>query len=123
MNARYFKHAASALVFLCVLSGCRIARPYQQPEIKIDSLFRDVTSIDTNTLASIPWSRMFKDAYLQTLLVEAVSNNYDLKIAVARIKQAESNLRQSRTAYIPGINFGAQVTQQKLSPSKGGPLF
>ncbi|HET7001102.1 MAG TPA: TolC family protein, partial [Puia sp.] len=98
----------------------KVSKPYVQPIVNTDSLYRGVTTIDTNTIADIPWNRLFKDPDLQILLSEGVANNNDLKVAVARIKQAEANLRQSRAAFFPNISAGPQVTQQKLSVSQGG---
>jgi len=124
MNGKYLRYAAILLTSIFwVFQGCRIAKSYQRPVVTTNGLFRDVTATDTNTLADIPWSRIFKNANLQTLLKEGVSNNYDLKIAVARIKQAEANLRQSRAAFLPSISGGPQTTQQRLSASQGGALF
>jgi multidrug efflux system outer membrane protein len=112
----------SAPVLLAVLLGaaCKVSKPFEQPKVNADSLFRGVTTVDTNTIAEIPWNRLFKDADLHTLLSEGVANNNDLKVAIARIKQAEANLRQSRAAFYPNISGGPQVTQQKLSVSQGG---
>ncbi|MEJ7736659.1 MAG: efflux transporter outer membrane subunit [Chitinophagaceae bacterium] len=110
---------AVAIAAVLLIPACRVSKPYTQPPVQTDGLYRDVVTKDTTTIADIPWKRMFKNRNLQTLLQQGISNNYDLQIAVARIKQAEANLRQTRAAFFPTISGGPQVTQQKFPTSKG----
>ncbi len=103
-----------------ILYGCRVTKPYVAPSITTDSLFRDVHTSDTTTIAGIPYSVMFTDPHLQNLIQEGVANNYNLKVAVARIKQAEATLMQSKLAFFPDISAGPQVTLQRSSALQGG---
>lgn len=45
----------------------------------------------------------FKDAYLSTLIDTAINNNYDLRIALQRIRVAGSNVLLSKGAYKPFV--------------------
>ncbi len=123
MTLKYIKYPAVIATALLVLQACRVAKPYQQPLVSTDSLYRGVNVTDTATIANIPWGQMFKDAQLQALLQQGINNNYDLKIAVARIKQAQANLRQTKAAFLPTVSGGPQFTQQRLSNSQGGAFF
>src|ERR1700733_3600477 len=62
---------------------------------------------------------MFKDEKLQFLIREGMDYNYDLKIAVARIKQTEANLLQSKAAFSPTLSVGPQYTRQKTPAVQG----
>ena len=106
-----------------LLAACSIVRPYQQPTVRTENLYRDVTTTDTTSLADNTWAQMFTDVPLQKLLQEGIANNYDLKVAVARLAQAAASFRQSRSALLPTISVGPQVTQQKLSQTQGGEFF
>jgi multidrug efflux system outer membrane protein len=50
---------------------------------------------------------------LNTLIKEALKNNYDLKTAIARAKEAEAYLRVARSAYLPTVGFDAGVQRDK----------
>ncbi len=109
--------------FVLLLPACKVAKPYTRPAMQTDSLYRDVSTKDTTTIANIRWTEMFTDAKLQALIAQGIANNNDLKVAVARIKQANANLRQTTAAFLPTISGGPQVTQQKLAATQGGAFF
>src|SRR5438270_8468243 len=108
------------LTLMAVVMSCKITQPYQQPsDITSRPLYRDVTTTDTTTIATIPWQQLFTDPQLQALLQEGMTNNLDLKIAVARIRQAEANYNQALAAFLPTLNASTGATQQKASAQKG----
>lgn len=116
-------YGALAMAAILFLSACKVVQPYGQPPVKTDSLYRDAITTDSSTIADRQPSQLFSDPKLLQLLNEGIRNNYDLKIAVARMKAAEATLRQSRAAFLPSISAGPQVTQQKLSETQGGKFF
>jgi multidrug efflux system outer membrane protein len=60
---------------------------------------------------------VFEDEQLTKLVEEALANNRDLKIAVARIEEARANLRIARSALYPSLDASAGVGRNKLSGS------
>lgn len=106
--------ALFAVVFM--VASCKVTQPYQQPSGMADNeLYRGAkNTADTATIADLPWRQMFSDTLLQSLLQEGISNNPDLKIATARIKQAEANSAQSKASFLPALNANAVATTQKL---------
>ncbi|MBB6109981.1 efflux transporter, outer membrane factor (OMF) lipoprotein, NodT family [Mucilaginibacter lappiensis] len=116
------KLVAIAATVIIILPSCKLRQAYVPPVVKTDSLYRGVNNIDTTSMANIPWKQMFKDEKLQALLQQGIANNYDLKIAVTRIKQAEANLRQSKAAFLPTVSVEPQYTKQKTSGAQGGSL-
>ena len=60
---------------------------------------------------------MFEDDQLTKLVDEALANNRDLKIAVARIEEARANLRIARSALYPSLDANAGANRSKLSGS------
>jgi len=113
------KSAAVVAAIIVVLSSCNLRQAFVRPPVKTDSLYRGVNNPDTTAMANIPWTAMFKDEKLQALLREGIANNYDLKIAVARIKQADANLRQSQAAFLPTVSIDPQYTRQKTNAAQG----
>ena len=112
--------AALLITAILILPSCHLRQAFVRPAVKIDSLYRGVDNPDTAGMADISWTRMFKDEKLQALLREGMDHNYDLKIAVARIKQAEANLQQSKAAFLPALSVGPQYTRQKTTAGQGG---
>src|ERR1700676_1942437 len=121
MNLRYLiKSAAIVATTLIALPSCNLQKSFVRPVVKTDSLYRDVNNPDTASIANISWTQIFKDEKLQALIREAMDYNYDLKIAVARIKQAEANLLQSKAAFFPTLSVEPQYARQKTTAAQGG---
>jgi NodT family efflux transporter outer membrane factor (OMF) lipoprotein len=109
------------LVPVLFLTSCKMLQPYKRPDIVAeDKLFRDLSIGDTANIADIPWKSFFTDTHLQKLIDEALINNSDLKIALARISKAEANLTQSKLAFIPSVNANASGTFQNKNSDGSG---
>ena len=102
------------------LTSCQVSNQYKSPEVNTDSLVRDKLSADTTTIADIPWREYFKDAVLQGLIEEGLQNNFDLRIAVTRIQQAEANLGMAKAAYFPNVSLVGQVEHSRSSNGNNG---
>ncbi|MCR8557614.1 efflux transporter outer membrane subunit [Mucilaginibacter sp. BJC16-A38] len=121
MNLKYFRHAAAiAAAAIIILPSCKLRQAYVRPAVKTDSLYRGMYGNDTTSIGNVSWKEMFKDQALRLLLQQGIANNYDLKVAVARIKQAEANLSQTKAAFLPTVSVSPQVTQQKIAATQGG---
>jgi NodT family efflux transporter outer membrane factor (OMF) lipoprotein len=108
------------LMVVLILASCKVTKTYKRPDGLTDNkLYRDVITADTTTIADIPWKEIFSDTLLQHLIQEGIDKNLDLKIAVARIKQAMANLRQSNAAFFPTLEALANGSVQKLSDEGG----
>ncbi|MEJ6980094.1 efflux transporter outer membrane subunit [Pedobacter sp. P351] len=105
---------------LMALSSCKVTQRYASPEVNTQNLYRNLPSGDTSTIADLPWKQLFTDTALQALIEEGISNNLDLKIAFTRVQQSEAYYKQSRAAFLPGVNANAGLTFNKLSDAQGG---
>jgi len=101
---------------LLTLSAC-VTQKYNRPEVKADNLYRDQKTTDTTTIANLSWKSLFADPTLQGLITQGISENLDLKQAIARIKIAEASLFQSRMAFLPSLQGDVSVTDAKQSRS------
>src|SRR5262249_20361348 len=70
------------------VAGCAVGPNYKRPAVDSPANFRFATSRTTDSFGDLPWWEVFKDPTLQDLLRAALTNNYDLKRAVARVEQA-----------------------------------
>lgn len=104
------------IILLAATSCGVVTKQYKRPEgLQSESLFREMNSSDTVTIADIPWKQLFKDPVLQGLIKQGLENNYDLKIAVARMQSAAANLKQSKLAFLPSVSVSTNVSRVKSS--------
>ncbi|MDP4282659.1 MAG: TolC family protein, partial [Bacteroidota bacterium] len=107
----YFKPVRICIVVLTfagIFTSCKVLQPHKYPDLSSDNkLFRELDVSDTSTIANIPWKQLFTDVHLQSLIQEALNNNQDLQIAVARVNKAEADLRQSNAAFFPSVTANA----------------
>ena len=109
------------LVLIVFLGSCKILQPYKQPDIlSEEKLFRDLAINDSSNIADIPWRSLFTDKLLQNLIEEAINNNPDLQIAVARMKKAEANFKQTKAAFFPTLNAYADASYQNNDAAVAG---
>lgn len=93
------------LLVLFIISGCAVGPNYKRPQTNIPEVFRDQDKLSTNSLADLPWWQVFEDDHLQDLVRTALTNNYDLRIAVSRVDQARAMADQARADFFPQINY------------------
>lgn len=117
---KYTKYSIHALILMILVSSCRVVtKKYERPnDTKTQGLYRDVTTTDTNTIADLPWQQIFNDDILQVLIQKGLENNYDLKIALARMESATANLKQSKAAFFPTLSASANVTHSLPSSAQ-----
>jgi multidrug efflux system outer membrane protein len=98
------------LLFWCgtalTLAGCAVGPNYHRPAVDAPAGFRDAhNEVLTNSLADLPWWGVFKDPALQDLIRIALTNNYDLRITLARIDQARAFQAQVRSQFLPQAGY------------------
>ena len=104
----------SVLVFSTVLSGCLIGPNYKRPTVSAPATFRGQPTAEQNSFADQGWWDVYSDPFLNALIKEALKNNYDLKTAIARAKEAEAYRGVARSAYFrfvgphPEVERGGQ---------------
>lgn len=118
-NKLYTGIVLLGLIVSIGLPSCQFVNKYKTPDIDSEGLYRSQASTDTTTIANIPWKEYFSDPVLQALIEEGINNNFDLKIAYTRIKQAEANLGIARAAYFPEVALVGSVTQNRQSIKMG----
>ena len=64
------------------------------------------------------WWEVFQDPQLQELVRTSLKQNYDVRIAAARILQAQAKLGITRADQLPTINAGASAVNQRVQKEK-----
>jgi multidrug efflux system outer membrane protein len=88
-----------------LLAGCAVGPDYKRPAANTPQNFQGDTTGQTNSLGDMPWWELFRDETLQALIRSALTNNYDVRIAAARVEQARAILAENRSVYFPQITY------------------
>lgn len=118
MRKKFVNHFLIVLLSGLIFSSCVVTKPYEKPELSLDSLYRNVGSADTNTIAQLKWNEIFKDVYLLNLIERGISNNLDLKSAFERINQAQAYFEQSGAAFSPTLDANAGISANRFSATQ-----
>ena len=109
--------AAAAL-----LTACASGPDYKRPDPAVPSNFRaQIGASDAKSLADLPWWSVFQDKALQDLIVRALAENQDLKIAVSRIEQARQQVLQVKSQTAPQLNYQISAGGERaFAPQSNG---
>jgi multidrug efflux system outer membrane protein len=114
-------------VVLFLLTGCTVGPKYKRPPVTVPDSYRGLTpDAGPQTAASLgdeKWWTVFQDPQLQQLVREALSQNYDVRIAAARVLQAQAVLGITRADQFPTITGGASTSNQRLPATRITPAF
>jgi multidrug efflux system outer membrane protein len=113
----------TATLVLNLLSGAAMGqKKYERPPIKTPDEFRGAEStspVDPNSIGDLKWFEVFQDESLQKLVNTAMIQNYDLRLAVARINAARANVGLARSNQFPQFDAGADLTTTRTSANSG----
>ena len=98
-----------SVIVLLVIAGCAVGPNYQEPTVSAPDNFRFATSHTTNSFADLPWRQVFPDPILQDLIHAALTNNYNLQQAVARVEQARYVVMATRSSFYPQVGYNGGV--------------
>ena len=102
-----------------LLSGCAGA-PYRRPDAPIPPTYRgDAAEQGTGqnnsaTLGDLRWQDLIHDEELSKLIQEALSHNFDVQIAAARVLEARAQLTISRSARFPAVDAQVGYNNSRL---------
>src|SRR6185369_7179068 len=78
-----------------------------------------ISPADTSSIGDLKWFDVFQDEQLQKLVRTAFAQNYDLRLAVARINAARANVGLARSNQFPQFEAGADLTTTRTSGTSG----
>jgi len=107
-----------------LLFGCAVGPNYKRPAVDSPSTYRTAESdtnapSGTNSFADLGWWNVYEDPQLKTYIGEALTNSWDIKIAAARVLQAEAQARVVRSQFFPNAYAGGDLVSSRAS--KEGP--
>ena len=111
----------SIIVLLLLLSSCvHLKQTVREPHTGAPQRFGQ-SSLDSTSVADIPWRAYFNDAHLQALIDTALANNQELNIVLQEIEIRKNEIRARKGEYLPavGVGAGAGFEKEGLYTRKG----
>jgi multidrug efflux system outer membrane protein len=101
---------------MTMASACAIGPNYARPQVPTPPQYRFVeSSTSAQSLADSPWWEVFADPALQALVREAIANNLDLQIALARLEEARATAGIAKSFLYPQIDAVANYGLRQAS--------
>ncbi len=97
-------------IMALALGACASVAPTQHPDIAVDV---PPTWADGSGTPLQHWWAQLGDARLDSLVQQALSGNLDLRIAAARLEQAQAQARIAGAPLQPGIALGGSGSKRK----------
>lgn len=103
-----------ATVITATLAGCAVGPNYHQPQVQTSATFIEAEPAVFSPDDSVgPFWGQFNDDLLNSLVIEALAANHDLRIALAHLQQARALRTQARLDLLPTITSEGGYTRQQ----------
>ncbi len=128
-----------------LLAACAVGPNYRRPPVEVPAAYRDAgpqaagsgpaagsspaagsgaTAASAVSLGNERWWELFEDPVLQRLIRAALQQNYDVRIAAARVLQAQAQLGITRAGEFPMAGAGAEAfTERNPKISSAFPAY
>jgi outer membrane protein, multidrug efflux system len=104
------------LAIAVLLFGCAVGPNYKRPTVSVPTDYRDSMAAQTTAASSLgneKWWDVYQDPVLTQLIHTAIRQNYDVRIAAARVLEAQAQLGITRANQFPSASVGATVFSQQ----------
>ncbi len=120
MNAANRKFPAGVLVML--FAGCAVGPNYKKPSVPTPPEYRGVPADQVGKAGAASfgdqkWLDAFEDQSLRDLIQTALKQNYDVRIAAARILEARAQLGIARADQFPSIAASVSSANERIPQS------
>ena len=99
------------------LGGCALGPDYERPPVAEPDGFRmqQGASLEEASLADLGWWELFQDENLQALIRKALVENKNVRIAVARVREARALLAATGADLFPRIDGKSSLQRNQVS--------
>jgi multidrug efflux system outer membrane protein len=116
---------AAAAALALALGGCSLGPRYRRPDIPPPTAWKiPAAAAMPQEWPSADWWNAFHSAELTRLMTDGRSANDDLAAAIARVREADAQVRISTAPLLPSLDATGNGSRQRaISPSSGGRLL
>ncbi|HWY58843.1 MAG TPA: efflux transporter outer membrane subunit [Terriglobales bacterium] len=101
---------------LGLMTGCLMGPTYKRPTVDVPQEYRAPApqqAAQASSLGNEQWWEVYQDPVLTQLIHTAIAQNYDVRIAAARVLEAQAQVGITRANQLPSANVGADVFSQQ----------
>jgi outer membrane protein, multidrug efflux system len=101
---------------LILETGCLMGPKYKRPTVDVPQQFRAPApeqAAQASSLGNEQWWQVYQDPVLTQLIHTAIAQNYDVRIAAARVLEAQAQLGIARSNQLPSASVGADVFSER----------
>jgi multidrug efflux system outer membrane protein len=115
------------LAVLVLEAGCMMGPKYKRPAVDVPQEYRAPApqqATQASSLGNEQWWQVYQDPVLTQLIHTAIAQNYDVRIAAARVLEAQAQVGITRSNQLPSASVGADVfSEQNPKVSKLFPAY
>ena len=108
MKATNIRTSVVAAAVAAALAACATTTPTEPPKVELPA--PTIQQLDLSH-----WWTSFDDPALTALVDEALANNLDLQVAMARIDAARAQVRLARADLYPSVDLGVNASRSKVT--------
>ena len=109
-----------SMVALLALAGCDLGPDYHRPALEIPPAYRASAATAETAWPSADWWRGFGSPELDALIDQARRENFDLQAAIARVQQADAQVRIAGAGCSPASAPPRNASWEQLSLANSG---
>ncbi|HZW79751.1 MAG TPA: efflux transporter outer membrane subunit, partial [Candidatus Deferrimicrobiaceae bacterium] len=103
-------------VLLVLEASCMMGPKYKRPAVNVPQDYRapePQQAAAASSLGNEQWWQVYQDPVLTQLIHTAIAQNYDVRIAAARVLEAQAQVGITRANQLPSANVGADVFSEQ----------
>jgi outer membrane protein, multidrug efflux system len=101
---------------LALEAGCMMGPKYKRPTVDVPQEYRAPApqqAVQASSLGNEQWWQVYQDPVLTQLIHTAIAQNYDVRIAAARVLEAQAQVGITRANQLPSASVGADVFSEQ----------
>jgi NodT family efflux transporter outer membrane factor (OMF) lipoprotein len=102
-----------------LVGGCDLGPDYARPALDVPPAYRATAETAKTAWPSPDWWRGFNSRELDGLIADARAHNLDIAAAVARVVQADAQVRQAGAALLPTLSGSASRQYERTGSTTG----
>ena len=104
------------------LAGCKaLGLDYKRAEPNLPEKFSEAASAENPQLKQ--WWKYYQDEKLNELVNLSLKNNTNISLAIARIEEADANMREVGANLLPDVSLSADATRSRVTELGAFPVF
>jgi multidrug efflux system outer membrane protein len=104
------------MILMMLLTSCMMGPKYKRPAVNVPQDYRapdPQQAAAASSLGNEQWWQVYQDPVLTQLIHTAIAQNYDVRIAAARILEAQAQVGITRANQLPSASVGADIFSQQ----------